>query len=316
MTLRHMRIFLAVCQSDCNTTKAAEALNMSQPAVSLAIKDLEECYNVVLFDRIGRRLSLTQAGRTLADYALHIVGLFDDMAKGMKSWDELGSLHIGSSLTIGTRFMPYYVKAFSSMHPQIDVRVTIAPSEKLERMILDNQLDFALIEGIAHSPSISCEPYMEDSLVVIAPAEGPYEMSLETFKSQRLLLREKGSGTREVFDKVIELAGFAVEPRWEAMSTAALVNAVIMGLGISVLPRHLLEGALADDLVHEVKVQGLQFNRKFNIIWHREKYLTASATAFMDLCKTSSLDSMGVHDTLYFEGYDGHDSPGSQSSRT
>ena len=126
MTLRHMLIFRTVCETDCNATRAAEALaealHMTQPAVSLAIKELECYYGVRLFDRIGRRLQITDAGRQFLQYAIHISDLFADMETGLRNWGTRGMLRVGASITIGSQFLPNYVKAFSELCPGLDVR--------------------------------------------------------------------------------------------------------------------------------------------------------------------------------------------------
>ena len=134
---------------------------------------------------------------------------------------------------------------------------------------------------------------MEDELAVIGPADvfSPDErLTLECFRQQRFLLRERGSGTRELFEQVTQSAGFTVEPVWEAMSTTALVNAVISGLGIAVLPQRMVLGPLERGLVSHLTVEGLTFRRWFHIIRHREKYLTGAARAFMDLCRSYEMD--------------------------
>lgn len=289
MTLRHMKIVLAVCENGCNTTKAAEALHMTQPAVSLALRELEQYYGVVLFDRIGRRLRITASGQNFLEYAARICALFEDMEKAMRDWDVFGVLRVGASVTIGSQFLPGYVKQFGGLHPGTEVRVVVAPSEQLEQSVAENALDFALIEGVAHNPALIAEEYMEDTLAVICPRESGFlpgqQITLEEFRRQKFLLREHGSGTREVFDRVTEAAGFSVSPIWEAMSTTALVNAVIHGLGIAVLPRRMLASPLEQGLVTEVRVEGLDFQRRFYIIYHRDKFLTASAKDFMELCR-------------------------------
>lgn len=294
MTIRHLRIFLSVCGNGCNMTKAAAELLMTQPAVSLAVKELEQYYGIVLFERIGRRLKITEAGHRLQEYSGHIVTLFDDMEKGMRNWDSFGILRVGSSITIGSQFLPGYVKAFYGLFPGTEVRAVIGPSEMLEQKILDNELDFALIEGNCHMPFFVCEEYMEDSLTVICPADGQFRqgqiLTLEEFRRQKFLLREKGSGTREVFDRVTGQAGFIVLPVWEAMSTTALVNAVINGLGISVLPCRMVSDPLERGLIVAVSVEGLDFKRKFKIIYHKEKFLTSSAREFIRLCRNYELN--------------------------
>lgn len=294
MTIRHLKIFLSVCDNGCNTTKAAEELHMTQPAVSLAIRELEQYYGVVLFDRIGRRLKITEAGQRLGEYSSHILSLFDDMEMGMRNWDSFGILRVGSSITIGSQFLPNYVKAFYNRFPGTEVRVTIGPSEQLEQKLLNNELDFALIEGASHVSSFISEEFMEDHLTVICPATGSFrqgqQISVEEFRRQKFLLRERGSGTRETFERAIEEAGFSVSPIWEAMSTTALVNAVINGLGIAVLPHRMVIGPLKRGLVSSVSVKGLNFRRKFHIIYHKEKFLTSSAKAFIDLCRNYEMD--------------------------
>ena len=142
-----MIIFRTVFESDCNSTKAAEQLHMTQPAISLAIKELEQYYGVRLFDRIGRRLKITDSGKLFLQYAIHITDLFEDMETGLRDWDSKGILRVGASITIGSQFLPGYIKAYSEICPGIDVRVIVEQSDSLEHKILTNALDFALIEG-------------------------------------------------------------------------------------------------------------------------------------------------------------------------
>ena len=294
MTIRHLKVFLAVCACGFNTTRAAEEIHMTQPAVSLAIRELEQYYGVALFDRMGRRLCITQAGEKFREYASHIVSLFDDMEKGMRDWDAFGILRVGASITIGSQFLPNYVKAFCTRYPGTEVHAVVGPSDHLEQQLMDNDLDFALIEGAARLPALVCEPYMEDRLVVVCPPSGAFRqgqtISQETFRRQKFLLRERGSGTREVFEQAIAQAGFSVSPIWEAMSTTALINAVINGLGVAVLPWRMVLGPLERGLVIAVRVEGLDFLRKFHIVHHREKYLTSSAKSFIQLCRIYELD--------------------------
>ena len=294
MTIRHMIIFRAVCENSYNSTKAAEALNMTQPAISLAIKELEDYYGVKLFDRIGRRLQITQAGQNFLQYAIHISDLFSDMETGLKNWDSKGLLRIGASITIGSQFLPDYVNVFSKICPGIDIRVTIEQTERLEQKISANELDIALIEGVATYPNIISEAYMEDVLSILCTPENGWKqgqtISLDEFKQQHFLLREKGSGTRDVFDRVTAQAGLNIVPAWESMSTTALVNATIKGLGISVLPHRMILPALKKGLVHTVKVKGLSFTRSMYIAYHKDKFLTSSAKRFITLCKEFELD--------------------------
>lgn len=219
----------------------------------------------------------------------HIVAMFDRMEKGLRNWDAFGVLRVGASLTIGSQLMPGYVRAFRESHPDTEVRVTVATSALLEQKLLDNALDFALMEGVVHVPSIVSEAYMEDHLAVVCPAGGRFRqgqvLTQAEFRSQPLLLREHGSGTRETFERAVGQAGFSVTPAWEAMSNRALLNAVASGLGLSVLSARIAAEEVARGRVVSVEVEGLDFRRQFHIIYHRDKFLTASALAFMELCR-------------------------------
>ena len=288
MTLRHMKIFVTVSKFN-SITKAAENLYISQPAVSCAIKELEDYYNIKLFDRISNRIYLTDSGKNFLDYAIHIVSLFDEMEIKVRNLDKTGRLRIGSSITIGTNFMPVYVNKFKSTYPRTEVYITIDSSEIIEKKLLQNELDFALIEGAIHLDSIICETYMDDELVIICSPDHKLckssTVTIDQFISEPFLLREKGSGTRELFDNVMASLGYSVIPTWESTSTLALINAVINGVGISVLPYMLVKEKLNDGQIATIQIDGLKFNRKFNIIYHKNKFLTASAKAFINMCK-------------------------------
>lgn len=327
-----MRIFLAVTENGNNLTRTANQLYMAQPAVTVAIQELEQYYGVNLFDRLGKRLYLTEAGKQFREYVVRILGLFDDMEEGMKSWGSRGVLRVGSSITIGSQFMPGYVEEYAKTHPNIDTQVLIGPSDRIEKKILNNELDIALVESPVHEDHLIAEKYMEDYLVIIAPGNSQgnpsgcdlqkfscgseseplknqeqtekletdvskmenskelgemkrLEMTIEEFASQRLLLREPGSGTRESIEKVLEPFSIQLKTSWEATSTTALVNAVISGLGISIVPRRMVEAPLKSGQIREIHVQGVEFQRYFYMVYHRDKLLTVPIRDFMELCR-------------------------------
>ncbi len=288
MTLRHMRIFVAVC-SENSITKAAGKLHIAQPAVSIAVKELEEYYDVKLFDRISKRLYLTDAGKKMLEYATHILSLFDDMENTVRQWERSGKLQIGASITIGTHLMPQYVSTFLKSHPQASIEVFIGSSDIIEKKILQNDLDFAFIEGTIHSDNIICDAYMKDRLAVICSPSDPLckkkTVTIEQLLSRQLLLREEGSGTRELFDHVLKSFEYTYTPAWESTSTEALVNAVSKGLGVSVLPYMLVRDELENETVVELHVAQLNFDRKFYVIYHKNKLLANLAKEFIAMCR-------------------------------
>jgi len=150
MTLRHLKIFVTVCETG-STTAAGEKLHIAQPSISLAISELEDYYGIKLFDRIAKRLYITEAGKKFLQYATHIVG-FLRRWKGKSKLDATGIIRIGASITIGNYLLPGYITRFKKIHPQMDVKVIIDNSEKIQQYILSNQIDIGLIEGIVYSP--------------------------------------------------------------------------------------------------------------------------------------------------------------------
>lgn len=285
MTLRHIRIFETVCSCGCNTTRAAEKLHMTQPAVSLAIAELETYYGVKLFDRISRRLYLSEAGKRFLAGAEDILLSFDDMEKSIRAWNHGGLLRVGGSVSIGAALMPRLVKRFSEGSPDTQLRVRIDRSDRLQEAVLQNTLDFALIEGIVHDENLTEEDFLEDSLAVLVSKDAPLPpiVTVEEFCRQPLLVREIGSGTREVFASTLSAAGIAPpEPMWESLSTAALLHAAEEGLGVAVVPKRMTD---CHPGLREITIDGIRFRRKYKIVYHKHKYLTNAARAFIALCR-------------------------------
>ncbi len=163
--------------------------------------------------------------------------------------------------------------------------MTIDSSAAVEKKILENELDFALIEGTVHTDSIIAVRFLEDRLTLVCGADHPFanrgEISLEELAGQTLILREKGSGTRQLFDSTLLTRGLTLEPEWESVSTEAIINAVAEGLGVSVLPCRLVERDLAEGRLRAVKISEVEFRRYFYLIRHKDKHLSASAQAFL-----------------------------------
>ena len=140
MTLRHMKIFVAVFENS-SITKAAKELHLAQPSVSFSIKELEDYYGQRFFERIGRRIYPTSAAGDFYGYAVHIVSLFETMEKELKNGDELGTIRIGASITIGTHILPTLVKTFQEIFPDIRMEAVVNQSAAIEQHVLHNHID-------------------------------------------------------------------------------------------------------------------------------------------------------------------------------
>lgn len=287
MTLRHLKIFISVYQNQ-GITKASGELHLAQPSVSLAIRELEEFYGVRFFDRISRRLYITEQGKMFYEYAIHIISLFEEMERSVRSWEHKGILRIGSSITIGNFLLPKLVKRFREDHPDILISASIHNSSYIVDRIMDNTIDFALIEGIPAYPQIVQEPFMSDRMCFICgpdhPAASREAIDIHDLEQYDLILRESGSGGREILESLLTGLQIQLKPAWESVSTQAIVKAVSEGLGISILPYLLVAEDIRKGLILEKKMEGISLSRKFSIIYHRHKYLSPSAQAFIELC--------------------------------
>ena len=292
MTVRHMKIFKTVCEWGCSITKAAEKLNMTQPAVSLAVSELENYYGIKLFDRISRRLYLSEAGKMFLEYANTITLTFDDMEKRVRSWEKTGVVRVGASISIGAMLMPEYVKKFAAENPDTKVTVKINRSEELEALLFENKLDFALIEGIVHDQNLVYEDFMEDRLALVAAKGFPTDtIKKEEIYAYDFLLREKGSGTREIFESTLTSVSCPLpEPAWESMSTAALINAAEAGLGVAVVPYRMAVERLKSGSIREIHIENIKFTRKYKLVYHKNKKLSTTDRKFIEICRNTETE--------------------------
>ena len=288
MTLRHLKIFVTVCETG-STTAAGEKLHIAQPSISLAISELEDYYGIKLFDRIAKRLYITEAGKKFLQYATHIVGLFEEMEREIKNFDATGIIRIGVSITIGNYLLPGYITRFKKIHPQMDVKVIIDNSEKIQQYILSNQIDIGLIEGIVYSPYIAEHKFRDDELVMVCGNAHPFanqkNIEISKLQNESFILRESGSAGREIFDSTMTSLGIKILPAWESTSAQAIIRAVQANLGISVLPYLLVKDSLNRKEISQFHIDGIRFQRSFSVIYHQNKFLTESAKDFIALCK-------------------------------
>jgi len=287
MTLRHLRIFITV--ADCGTmTAAAEAMFIAQPTVSQAISELENFYGVKLFDRISRRLYITEIGKQVLSYARHITALFDEMDQVIKNSDKSGILRVGATVTIGAYLLPQLVNEFANMYPSLQIQAVVKNTKDIESLISKNIVDFGVVEGTVHSADIISTAFMDDELVLICGKSHPrYKLqSISRLELAKLdfIVREQGSGTRELFENVMAANDINWRPIWECNGSDGIKSAAMEGIGVAVISKRLVELEVKRNELSIIKVDGLNFKRKFSIIYHKNKYLTESMKAFFELC--------------------------------
>jgi len=287
MTIRHMKIFSVVYQ-ERSITRAAERLHMTQPAVTRAIHEIEHHYGARLFERLNHRLYSTPLSDDIYVRALHILDTFDEIEKELTNNDALGVLHIGASITIGNMVLIDILKIFQEQHPNIITKVKIAPTKEIEQRILDGKTDIGILEGKPLSEYIHTEVLMQDRLCLILPPKHPLcqkeQISLGDVVEYPLLLREQGSAGRTCVEFALENGGYSCEPRWESVSTHALIRGVAAGFGISILPERLVEADVCAGIVVRRELSDASFSRNNYIAYHKQKYISPVLTAFLNIC--------------------------------
>ena len=170
MTIRHLRVFLAVCRAQ-SVTQAAQTLHVTQPAVSRAVQELERHYGVRLFERLNHRLFLTESGRELYQQALHAVEAFDRMEQSMRSWEEDGVLRVGAGVTLGATLLPRAAAEMQRRHSRLRLTAQVANGETLRRALLQGELDLALVEDGAAQPPLERRVLADDCLTPLLPPD-------------------------------------------------------------------------------------------------------------------------------------------------
>lgn len=269
-------------------TAASQRLFVSQPTISQAVAELESFYGVKLFDRLSKRLYITEIGKQLLSYARHITSLSEEMEQVVRNPDKSGVLRVGASLTIGACLLPQLINRFTHIYPFLKIQAVVRNTKDIEGLIAGNSIDFAVIEGNVHTHDIITRAFMNDELVLVCGKSHPLyktgQISPYELEDLDFVVREPGSGTRELFESVMTANGINWKIVWECNGTDGIKNAVRSGIGVTVISKRLVESEVAEKELRIVKVRGLDFKRKFSIAYHKNKYIPESMKAFFNLC--------------------------------
>ena len=287
MTIRHLRVFVSVCEHN-SVTRAAEALYMAQPTVSHCISELEKQYNVELFERINQRLVLTEIGKELFVKGKEILANFEEFENLAESSGKSPRLRVGSALTLGQTVIPTFMKqlreANLNLRPTISIKPSIAIQKELER----GNLDFAVLDGEITSPYLYAQPFKEERLVAVAhhTFDVPSSLTLEEFVTYPLLLRERGNLARDYLDKLLLSHNLRVRPAIDSVNNQALITATFAGLGIAFVPDSVVRGHIESRNLKEIAVHELNAVRTNYIVIHKNKKLNPLQQKAFDLLKS------------------------------
>lgn len=286
LTLRELEVFQAIAQHE-NVLKASEVVMLTQSAASQALARLEQAVQQQLFDRHGRRLTLNEHGRLFLPQARALL----DRAQALEKTFTTGALsvRIGTSTTIGNYLMPSCLAAFRSQHTGSKLNLMVGNTEAVVNAVANFEVDFGFIEGICHHPELNTTPWRDDDMVVFASNSQPYatrRLTAEQLAQLPWLLREEGSGTREVVEQMLRpyLQHFNVD--MELGDSEAIKHTVAAGLGVSCLSRCVIEDLIIQNKVVVLDTTLPPLRRTLYCVMHQDKEITRGMQAFL----ASSMD--------------------------
>ncbi|HTZ48365.1 MAG TPA: LysR substrate-binding domain-containing protein [Verrucomicrobiae bacterium] len=270
-----LKVFRTVADT-LSFRRAAEQLRISQPAVTLQIKALEEELSVRLLDRSGKRVALTDAGGVLLKHARAMAEQVTRAQEELATLtgDHAGELKIGASTSIAQYVLPQLLGQFRRLFPRVRISVVSGNTEVVVKHMISEEIEIGLIEGPALRRDVRTEPFLEDELILVMPAKHRLAklpaISVEQLNGEALLLREHGSGTRRVLETAFEKAGIArrkLNVVMELDSTEAILSSVEAGLGIGLVTRWAVLPRLPLGRIRTAPVKGLRILRKFLLLY-------------------------------------------------
>lgn len=292
-TLRQLKTFVTTAEYK-KMSEAAKHLYVSQPTISQIISDLEKEYDTTLFERHAKELRITPAGKLLLENAKQIIAIHEALEQNMKTINSKSQLRIGATMTVGSNIMGKIIQELESFRPDIDSFVTVTNTDHIEEMLLHNELDIALVEGIINHEEIIANPAFDDNLCMICGKEHPFYqkdiVTPEELHNQNFILREKGSGTRAIFEQLMRSHHVPYKVKWESNSTPAIIDAVARNLGLGFVSERCVAEKIANGLIYRCPVQNMNLKRFFYICYHQYHPMTSQMQDFMNYINSLPTD--------------------------
>lgn len=284
ITLRQLQIFRAVCESR-SYSRAAEEMALTQPAVSLQIRQLEELIDQPLFEYVGKKLYLTEAAEALLRASADLFGRLESL--DMQLSDLRGSLKGQLRLAVESSakyFVPHLFAAFRRQHPEVSLQLTVVNRAQVIKRLGDNRDDLVIMSLVPQDMALEFLPFLNNPIVAVAPPEHPLchlaRLSLGDLTDYPLLVREPGSGTRKACEEYFQQKRAHFAQTFEVTSLDAQKESVLAGLGLALLPRHGVNLELATGLLRELPVEELPLYRSWCLVHAKGKRLSPVAQAF------------------------------------
>ena len=287
-TLKQLKVFLAVASHE-NVSMAAEELAMSQSAASTALKELEQRFDLFLFDRVGKRLKLNEQGALLRPQAAALLSQAEQIESSLVRHSDVGGLKVGATLTIGNYVAIGIMAAFIKDHPSAQVELDVENTQAIASKVQNFELDIGLIEGELQEPDLDVQYWRDDTLSLFCSPQHPLakkkELSDADLKQANWIVREKGSGTRQAFDRAMSGMLSEIILRLELQHTEGIKRAVEAGLGIGCLSELTLQDAFKRGTLVPLLAPQRDWARKFYFILHKQKFLSRGVQSWIEHCK-------------------------------
>ena len=287
-TLHQLKVFVEIVTKE-SITKAAGVLSLTQPAVSIQLKKFQDQFPLPLTEVVGRRLYITDFGREIAAIAQKIldeVATIDHKTK-IYQGKLAGKLRISCAST-GKYIMPYYISNFVNQHSGIDFSIDITNKQNVVKDLEQNKIDFALVSVLPKHLTLEAIPLLKNSLHLVGGAyreTNRRSKTSEIFQNEALLYREKGSATRNAMEAFIDGRNISVTKKIELTSNEAIKQAVIAGLGYSIMPMIGIKNSVDKNAIKVIDYPGLPIHTQWNIVWLKSKTLSPVANAFIAYLK-------------------------------
>lgn len=282
-----LKVFLTVAEQG-SFTKAAALLHLTQPAVSQHIRSLESDLGAHLIDRNNRMIRLTRAGEIVEEHARQIVQTEDHMRRVVAglSNDIAGPLHIGASYSIGEYMLPAVLALFCRDNPQVEPTIEIGNTHDIASLVARGQLDVGLVEGTYSPAEVATQTLGEDQMILVANPDHPFlkdeHVTSSQLSTECWILREEGSGTREMSDRILQEQSILPQRTMTFSSTQAIKEAVRAGLGISVLSTSTVQMELELGMLREIQFEGLPITRTLFVVVRSSSFHPRVLTTFVE----------------------------------
>lgn len=291
-TLNQLQIFLKIVQTE-SITKASEELFLTQPAVSIQLKNFQNQFDIPLTEIVGRKIYITDFGKEIAEVAETIINQVNAINyKTLAFKGQLSGRLKVSVVSTGKYIMPYFLADFMQKHSEVELLMDVTNKNKVIESLENNEIDYALVSLLPPKLTIEKLDLLQNKLFLVGNTKTKFKKgtnSKEIFKDLPLIYREKGSGTRQTMENFLESNNLTAIKKMELTSNEAVKQALLAGLGYSIMPLIGIKNELHNKELQIIPVKGLPIKTNWSLIWLKEKNLSPVSKAFLDYLKNEKI---------------------------